>query len=53
VQRLSIVASLGIVVFKGMLSGLISDLDCGFGEKEKNKKQEEEDEDEDEEQIGS
>ncbi len=50
-QQLSIVASLGIVLFKGMLLGLISDEDCGFGEKEKKKKQEEEDEDE--EQIGS
>ncbi len=53
VQQLSIVASLGIVVFKRMLLGLISDEDCGFGEKEKKMKQEEEDEDEDEEEIGS
>jgi hypothetical protein len=53
VQQLSIVASLGIVVFKRMLLGLISDEDCGFGEKEKKKKQEEEDEDEDEDEIGS
>lgn len=36
-----------------MLLGLISDEDCGFGEKEKKMKQEEEDEDEDEEEIGS
>ncbi len=36
-----------------MLLGLISDEDCGFGEKEKKKKQEEEDEDEDEDEIGS
>jgi hypothetical protein len=41
--QLSIVASLGIV-FKRMLLGLISDEDCGFGEKEKKKKQEDEDE---------